>query len=53
MGNQDLAPYPTREAGVLDHEGGEVRVMRNAETVLVVSKTGCNPEVGREHWKAG
>ncbi len=54
LGNQDLAPYPTREAGGLDHDGGEVRVMRTAEIILVVTETGCQPDIGSgEHGKAG
>lgn len=40
LGNQDLAPYPTRGTGVLDHEDGKVREMRNAETILVVTEQG-------------
>lgn len=49
LGNQDLASYPTREAGVLNHEDGEVRVMRNAETVLVVTEQSVNPTLAQEN----
>ncbi len=49
LGNQDLAPYPTREAGVLDHEDGEVRVTRNTETVLVVTEERVQPQLGLEN----
>ncbi len=41
-----------REAGVLDHKDGEVRVMRSAETTLVVTEQSVNLGSG-EHWKAG
>ena len=38
-----------REAGVLDHEDGEVRVTRNADPVLTVTGPGCKPDVSGEN----
>ena len=34
---------------MLDHEDGEVRVMRNAETVLVVTEKRVQPQLGLEN----